>query len=94
MWSNDPPEDLGSHGYVLESEIFEIEASFNLRFANFLPTYQRDFPVIMIAPFPEELMNEDFHFFDDAWRCKKNRELKNGEATENKFDEDSFVGNL
>ena len=66
MWSNDPLEDLGSHGYVLEAEIFEVKASFALGLADFLPTYQRDFPVIMIAPFPEELANEGFHFFYDA----------------------------
>ena len=66
MRSNDSPEDLGSHGYVLEAEILEVKDFFSLRLANFLPTYQWDFPVIMIAPFPEELTNEGFHFFYDA----------------------------
>ena len=94
MWSNDSPEDLGSHGYVLEAKIFEVKVSFALGLADFLPTYQRDFPFIVIAPFPEELANEGFHFFDDAWRGKKYRELKNGEATENGFDEDSFAGKI
>ena len=91
MWSNDSPEDLGSHGYVLEAEIFEVKASFALGLADFLPTYQRDFPVIEIATFPEEFSYECFHVLDDANGSKDYRELKDGETTENRFDEDTFA---